>query len=311
MSATVTVLLAAYNSEGYIGELLDSLLGQTYEDFRILVCDDLSKDKTRRIIDSYAAKDERVRVFEAGTQSGGAQNNFFRLLLACPDSDYIMFCDDDDVWLPHKIKTTLEHMQELEGEYGKSTPLLVHGDVSVVDDKLNVIAKSLFEYEGLSCERTSLRELLAQNNITGCTVMINRALRNLIHEQPESSVMHDWWLGLCASAFGKIGVIKEPLMLYRQHGDNQVGAYNASSFGDSLKRLFNNERNKKIYSQMFAQAKCFADTFENKLSQDDLALCRAYASLADKNKLARIATLVKYRFFKNTLQRNIGQFIAI
>lgn len=311
MADSLTILLAAYNSERHVGALLDSVLGQSAAGFSLLARDDCSSDGTFDVLSEYAKKDPRITALRSNERSGSAQNNFFRLLLESPESDYIMFCDDDDIWLPDKIEKTLARMRELEARRGKNTPLLVHGDLEVVRDDLSVISPSLFKYEGLSPERKSLRELLVQNNVTGCTVMINRALRELIPSQPASSVMHDWWCALIAAAFGEISVIYEPLMRYRQHGSNEVGAYNALDLGASAKRLSDKERNARIYGAMFAQGGCFADTFADKLTKEQLLLCRDWAAMAQMTKAQKLATIVRRSFYKNTLLRNIGQLSAI
>ena len=306
--SSVTVLLATYNSAKYVEELIASILAQSCADFTLAVYDDLSTDDTVARVRAF--DDPRIKLVTADRQSGGAAHNFFRALLG-EDNDYLMFADADDVWLPDKIEKTLARMQAMEAQHGKDTPLLVHTDLSVVDAELTVIHPSLFTYERLSPERKSLKDLLVQNNVTGCTMMVNRALRALVPEEPASTVMHDWWLALVAAAFGHIGVVAEPTMLYRQHGSNEVGAYNAADPIAAAKKLARVQRTKAIYRSMFAQAGCFADTFENRLSPAQLALCREYASFSEKNKIEKVLSVLRHGFWKNTLERNIGQFLAI
>ncbi|MEA4912513.1 MAG: glycosyltransferase family 2 protein [Oscillospiraceae bacterium] len=308
MNGDVSVLLATYNSAPYVLELVDSILAGEYRDFELLVRDDASTDETATILRGIT--DERVRVTVSDVQSGSAQNNFYQLLLGC-DNDYIMFADADDFWLPEKIGRTREKMRALEAQYGSDTPLLVHTDLAVADAQLNIIAPSLFAYERLSPRRDSLKNLLVQNNVTGCTVMINRALRALVREQPAHSVMHDWWLALCAAAFGHIGVVDEPLILYRQHGGNEVGAYDAGDLLASAKKLTRRARMRAVYASMFAQAGCFAETFRDKLTPAQYALCADYGAMAARGKAARIASVLKHGYYKNTLLRNLGQFLAI
>ncbi|MEA5051526.1 MAG: glycosyltransferase family 2 protein [Oscillospiraceae bacterium] len=304
----VTVLLATYNSEAYVAELIDSILANTYGDFSLVIRDDASADGTADVLRRYT--DARVSVTLSDTQSGGAKNNFFRLLLA-NDNDYLMFADADDVWLPEKIGKTRALMRSLEAQYGADTPLLVHGDLAVTDEKLRVLAPSLFAYEKLSPQRDSLKNLLVQNNVTGCTVMINRALRALVREQPAHCVMHDWWLALIASAFGHIGVLGEPLILYRQHGGNEVGAYDAGDLALAAKKLSRRAHMRAVYDGMFRQAGCFAATFRDRLSPAQYALCADYAAMLERKKAARVAAILKNGYYKNTALRNIGQFLAI
>lgn len=304
----IEILLATYNSEEYIDELLGSILSQTYGDFTVIIRDDGSTDRTREILSGY--DDSRIRIVPDTTPTGSAAANFYTLL-GLSDADYIMFADADDFWLPDKVEKTLALMKENESRYGKDSPLLVHADAYITDAALNITGESLFRYEKIDPSRDALNQLLGQNIVTGCTMMINRALHGLVPERPQSSVMHDWWLALAACCFGHIVLVKQPLMYYRQHGDNQVGAYNAGSIVQSARRFSDRERYKVIYKSMFEQAACFADTFEGRLSPEQLRLCREYASLADKNRLQKISTIFRNRFFKNTFARNVGQMLII
>jgi len=305
---SLSILLATRNNGEYIGELIASVLSQSCGDFTLYIRDDCSRDNTLEII--AALKDDRIKIVPNEKPSGSAQNNFFALFSVC-DSDYIMFCDADDVWLPDKVEKTLARMKELEQKHGDSCPILVHTDLIVADRNLNVISPSLFRYEKISPGRKRLGELVAQNNVTGCTVMVNRALHELCPSPPKYSVMHDWWLALIASAFGEISALDEPTMFYRQHGANDVGAYNASDLGAAFRKLSKRQRIKEIYASMYRQARCFAATFKDRLSPEQLDMCNAYASMEHKNKLGKLSTIIKYKFYKNTLLRNIGQFLMV
>ncbi len=306
----ISILLAVYNNEPYLAQLIDSILAQSVGEFRLYIRDDCSQDGSFAVASAYQGKDSRVFAVRSESPSGSAQNNFFRLLLEHED-DYLMFADADDVWLPDKIERTLEKMREIEDACGAQTPVLVHTDAEVTDGALGVLDPSLFHYEGLSPERRSLRNLLAQNNVTGCTAMINRALRGYIRTRPREAVMHDWWAALVAAAFGEIGVVYAPTMLYRQHGDNSVGAYRASDPALAFKKLANGARTRAVYDSMFRQAACFAETYRAELTPEQYALCAAYGAMLGKGKAAKIGTVVKYGFYKNTLVRNLGQFVAI
>lgn len=304
----LSVLIATLNNADYVGPLLDSVLNQTFGDFEVLVRDDGSSDGTLDAVRQH--RDGRVRVLPQTGPSGGAQNNFYLLLEQC-DSDYIMFADADDVWLPDKIQKTRDAMLALEARYGRDCPLLVHTDLAVVDAALQPIAPSLFRYEKLSPGRNAFKQLLVQNNVTGCTVMINRALHKLVPGNPGCSVMHDWWLALAAAAFGHIGVVDEPLILYRQHGGNQVGAYDAADLGAAAKKLGRRAHMRALYDAMYDQARCFADTFADTLSPRDLRDATWYAAMKDRSRAGKIVSIFRYGFYKNTLLRNIGQLLVV
>ncbi len=307
---SVEILLATRNNMPFVESLVGSVLKQSFGDFKLTVRDDGSSDGTFEKIAELAKTDSRINVLSDREPSGSACNNFFRLLLQS-DADYIMFCDADDIWLPDKVKNAVETIQNAESKYGTDTPILSHSDLTVVDESLGVIAESMFDYEKLSPERTALKQLAVQNNVTGCTTIINRALRELVTEQPKSAVMHDWWLALCASAFGQIVVDYRPMIFYRQHSGNSVGAYSALSLAQSFKRLTEKGRTRAIYDSMFSQAACFADTFADRLSKEDSEMLHAFADMKNKGKLGRISSVFRYGFYKNTFIRNIGQIIAV
>ena len=306
--AEVEILLAAFNSEKYISCLVDSLLSQDYEDIRITVRDDGSSDSTPEIIKSYAEHDPRVALLPDSSASGSAKSNFFKLILAST-APYVMTCDADDVWLPDKVSKTLAAMKDLESG-DPSVPCLVHCDLKVASEDLEVIADSLVKYEKLTPSRTSLKQLTAQNNVTGCAMMINRALADMITSEPDA-VMHDWWCALIASAFGRISFLPESLILYRQHSDNQVGAYDALSAEASLSRLTGKERNRRIYESMFRQALAFEREFHDRLTPEQRDVLTGYGEMLEMTHLARCARLIRGGYWKNTLIRNIGQFLVI
>jgi hypothetical protein len=127
------------------------------------------------------------------------------LKYACENSDakYFMFCDQDDVWNQDKVELTLQKMYEMEKLY-KNTPILVHTDLEVVDENLHTINPSFMKLQNLDEKKNRLNNLLIQNTITGCTVMINRDLAKLCLPMSSNAIVHDWWVGLVAGYFGKI-----------------------------------------------------------------------------------------------------------
>jgi len=140
----ITILLAAYNGEAYLREQLDSILHQTYTDWVLYISDDASRDATPQIIADYAARcPKQIIPLQFDTPSGSAEANFFRMLTAV-SGDYIALCDQDDVWLPHKLETTLHALQALEERHGIHTPILIHSDLKVVDQNLNILNESFF-----------------------------------------------------------------------------------------------------------------------------------------------------------------------
>jgi glycosyltransferase involved in cell wall biosynthesis len=220
----VEVLLATYNGERFLREQIESIFAQSYRPLRIVARDDGSRDGTVAILEEYAARfPERFRVLPKSAPTGHAKWNFLRLMEAA-SAEYVAFADQDDVWLPEKISIEMKAMRELEERHA-GEPLLVFSDLTVVDEGLAVLSASMWERQGIDPENVHrFARILAQNVVTGCTALLNRPLLELALRMPEEATMHDWWIAVLACGFGAAGVVKEPTVLYRQHGGNVLGA---------------------------------------------------------------------------------------
>ncbi len=305
----IDILLATYNSEDYLREQLNSLFEQTEQCWKLLIQDDGSTDGTKKIIEIYQGMfPDKIVFYQNPKNLGGAKYNFYDLLLKS-NADYVMTCDHDDVWKPDKIEKTLTAMHDLEEIAGKDRPLLIHTDLEVVDRDCNLLAESMFYQQNLDASRRSFSELLVQNNVTGCTVMVNKALIALLPATvPANMIMHDWWLALVASAFGEIGFVNEATIYYRQHGDNEVGAKNVRSFGYNAKRAAKFAKARQVLNETYLQAADFASVYRDRLTAGQLELANAYGSMGQYSKIKRLRTLRKYKLWKNGLTRRIGQF---
>ncbi len=304
-------MLAVYNGEKYLKEQIESLLSQTVSDIKIIIHDDGSTDSSAEIIKLYCEKYPNTISCLDGKPTGGASQNFALLLQSCDESfDYIMFCDQDDVWLPQKIEKTLALMQASEGE-NRDIPVLVHTDLKVVDGTLNVINESFFDFQKLKQDNITLPRLLVQNYVTGCTVMINRALRKKCGKIPKDCIMHDWWLALTAVIFGKLICLKESTMLYRQHSDNQVGAKASYGFGFIKRKLQTLGEVKKNYNATYMQASLLIECYDNALEKNQKELIEKYCEIPKMNKFKKIKTVKKYGFKKGTKLRVFGQYVLM
>ena len=195
--------------------------------------DDGSRDRTVSILESYAGDHpERIHLISRDGVNMGASASFAFLAdyvlkskeLLGLKSIYMMFCDQDDTWFPEKIEKLLATMLATEADNGSTLPIIVHSDLEVVSEQNMVIAKSLISYQGLEIERNSFPNLVISNLVTGCTALINEPLAEKALPIPEKAIMHDWWLALVATAFGKLVYLDTPLVHYRQHGNNTIGA---------------------------------------------------------------------------------------
>lgn len=307
----VEILLATYNGERYLTEQVESILSQTYQNWVLKIRDDCSRDATASIVRSYVEKyPDKIMLVGDGTASGGAKNNFFRLM-SLSDGQYIMFCDQDDVWEPNKIELTLKRMKELEKEKGSSLPLLVFTDLRVVNENLETIASSFERMSHLDCTRTQLPRLLVQNVVTGCTAMMNAALREIAVQAKDLSrvTMHDGWVALIASAFGASAYLPVQTICYRQHGDNSVGAKKTLSPSYVWDKLFVNNDLRASLSAMRLQALEFYDCYADQMDDQTRVLVEEFCSQSSAGKLGRLRTTIHGGFWKHGAMRKVAQIL--
>jgi len=306
--------MATYNGGKYLAEQLESLFAQTV-DFRLVVQDDGSSDDTREILSKYQARYPEVVSVSVNKSTLGAANNFLDLMVNHKSDkdgkdDYTMLCDQDDVWLPNKIEITLAEMKRME-QLHPNEAILIFTDLHIVDKDLNIVHRSYKKAMHSDSSRTSLPQVLIQNLLTGCTAMYNRKLSDLLTTIPNYCIMHDWWLLLVASAFGKIGYVNRQTILYRQHGKNSIGATNVRKLSYKLNRLIKAENIKRAIRETYTQAESFSATYNHLLDPSQQNILHQYISIPHKNKLGRWLTICKLGSFKIGFTRNIAYFIFI
>ena len=306
----IDILLSVYNSEKYLAQQLDSIFSQTYTNWKIIIVDDCSSDRTLSIIAKYKKKyPGKIVLYENSRNCGNPALNFFKLL-KMSTSEYAMFCDHDDVWLCDKIKLTLIAMKQKESQ-NPNLPILVHTDLKVVDQNLNVLAESMISAQKLNPNAKTLRELVVQNNVTGCAAMMNRKLVLMASCVSKGAVMHDWWVALIAAAFGAIEFVDRPTILYRQHGSNQVGFKNASKISYVFNRFLNKREIKSSVEKTYIQCRSFLNQYRKILSPNQKKLLESYLQVGNGNKLQRVLKLVGGGFLKSGFFRKLGQVIYI
>lgn len=219
---SVAILMATYNGAPYVGEQIESLQAQTYREWDLYIHDDGSTDGTPDIIGRYAQQDSRIHLLHY-PPTHAAKDNFFSLLEHV-EADYYLLCDQDDQWVPDKVAWEMERMSQVEQD--PQRPVIVYSDLMVVDANLRKIADSFMDYSGYHPEfLTTFDELGASCLVTGCTMLLNNAARRAIHHPTTPAVMHDAWITLCTLKHGgTLSYIPAPLVRYRQHGRNTLGA---------------------------------------------------------------------------------------
>ena len=219
----VLILMAAFNGERFIAEQIESIRQQTLSRWRLIVRDDGSSDNTRNIVRGFSRMDHRVRLVEDDPGRLGPAGNFNRLMeLSCHEPEpYIAFADQDDLWEVDKLNLQVQDMRRMEERYGVDRPLLIHSDLKIVDENSVPVHRSFARFQHIPHPETQdLHTLLIQNVAVGNTILINRPLLDLAVPIPDAAHMHDWWLALCAAAFGALAYNPRQLVAYRIHSQN-------------------------------------------------------------------------------------------
>lgn len=233
------VLLTAYNGAAYLPAQLSSLCAQAVS-FTAILRDDGSADDTPALLAAQCHQDARFRLSPTSGAHLGAVGGFFALMREAADSGApVALCDQDDIWHPDKLTRLHAALSDAEARFGTDTPILVHSDARIVDANGQPLHASLWRHQGWNPAAQSLPELLVQNNVTGCLLMMNAPLCRLCAQhQPTGDLhMHDWFIALTAAAFGRIVPIPAALADYRQHGTNAMGASTSGLFRRSLTAL--------------------------------------------------------------------------
>ena len=212
----ISVAMATYNGEKYLEQQLNSIFSQTVPVAEIIVCDDGSTDRTIDILESYS-KTSPLTYYQNEKKLGVAAN-FKKAVSLCAKDNYIAFSDQDDIWVPDKIANALAKLSEIEDG---STPALVYSDAVITDEAGSVLNDSLFNELGTDKFKHCLSTLLFGNFVLGCTMVINKSMRDHVAAIPDDVPLnHDAWLALIGFSFGNACFLPNAGVLYRKHGDN-------------------------------------------------------------------------------------------
>lgn len=219
------ILLATYNGAEHLREQLDSFACQSTKPDLILISDDGSQDRTRDIVGEFCTAHPELNIELLKGPCRGPAQNFLGLLSQVPVwIDFAAFSDQDDVWLPEKTDRSQRALISAEDT---KKPTLFCGRTWVCDENLG--QKKLSQLR----ENPSFRHAIVQSIAGGNTMMINRAAIDLLQaasQEVRKLVVHDWWIyQIITGTGGAVIYDPTPLLLYRQHDDNVIGANNGIS----------------------------------------------------------------------------------
>lgn len=306
----IDVLLAAYNGAPWLAEQLDSLAQQDDGCFQVLLQDDGSSDETPVLLRARCERDSRFHMAsEQGRHLGAIQN--FLSLMRQSDAPYSALCDQDDRWLPRRLSACRAAMERAEQELGADTPVLVHSDARVTDEQGRVLYESFFAHQGWNFTATTLKRLLVQNNVTGCTTLMNAALRKQVCDlaMGQKLYMHDWFIALTAAAMGRVIFVNEPLVCYRQHGTNVMGASTEGEVQRGVRMLGSLQRGRDRMLLTYDHTRMFLSAVQAEAPEESLKVLERYLATQRMGKLRRVWTVQREGYTMQSLVTRVGQVL--
>lgn len=283
----VAILLSLYNGAPYLLQQLNSLLQQTHLNWTIYWRDDGSADTSTTVMRQFALQAGKERCVEVTPRNGehlGVTSSYTLLLTQTPPNATIAFCDQDDVWFPDKLE---------RGLYALST---VPEQIPALYCTRQTLTNKNLRPTGLSPQlpnTTSFLPAMTQNIATGCALMLSPAACTLLRKAmpPPSFLLHDWWAYLMVTgAGGRVLTDNRPSLLYRQHGENAVGA-RSLFLHRALAAL---KRGPTAFMNIFRANTLYLLHRQNLLTQDNinsLHLLRKTQKSGWQGLLARVSTL--------------------
>ena len=304
------IVMCTYNAQKYLEEQLQSIVDNTITDFVVHIFDDGSTDGTLEQIDEFRKKHPECK-FEVNVNEHnlGAWKNFLvgvqKVGREISDGDYIMLSDQDDIWNNDKIALTYEVMQKLEYEYGKYEPLLVSTDVTLIDEKGNVMSESYAIRNNFDTSHADLPHALMENHVQGCTIMLNKGLADLVTDIPRTATMHDAWLSLVGISFGHTAYVNKQTMRYRDSTSSVTG--HNETYGNDIKGKFSAlDKQRQILLTPIPMYKEFVRIYGDKLSPHCRNVFDAYIGLGTNGFFRKRIDIIRFGMWKTGFMRNAG-----
>ena len=274
----IDILMATYNGEKYLAEQLDSIINQTYHNWNLLIRDDNSTDRTLEIIQDYQKKDNRIKLLKDNKGNLGIVKNFEELLKNS-ESEFIMFSDQDDIWVENKLDMYLKMIEKI-----KNKGFMIHSDAILFDkNKSNILKDTFISKKAIN---KGLENVFFNYFVQGATILISKEIKNFILPFPKEVYLHDRYIHLISELFFERIFVNKALIYYRQHGDNQIGAKN--TIRELLSKRYFDERDRQLIKVIY-------NKYGSLLTEDKRKLIEEYFKITDieKNRFNRFLNLKK------------------
>ncbi|MGP0577668.1 glycosyltransferase [Paenibacillus peoriae] len=284
-----------------------SLISQEGVSVQILIRDDGSTDSTVEKLEHLKKLYPQQIVIFKGENKGVTQSFFDLVLMSSNEFDVYAFCDQDDVWNKDKLISAVSSLNELT----TNVPLMYCSATQMVDKQLSPI-----KIWPIPPQRPlSLYNALIENVCVGCTMVFNKNTMELVKENLplniNNVIMHDWWIYLCVSSFGRVFFDPEPRILYRQHQNNVLGGA-SDGWRSKWSKRWNRFLNGKNHYILSKQAKEFAETFQQRFDYQKQQEIAKFLSFQSKNIIERVIYMFRTPFYRQSVIDNlIYKFVFI
>lgn len=296
----ILILLSTYNGEKYLLEQLDSIKQQQDVDISLLIRDDGSKDNTVELISNYKANFPEFKIELVRGENVGFALSFSKLLeiayqkhLQGITFDYYAFADQDDVWLPEKLSKAAQKLNNISNQ---NQPISYCSNTTLVRSDLTVIGNSFSTTNIIKTKESAI----VQNIATGCTMVFNiKAIEIYVNHIPKVIKVHDFYMYQICTFLGEVIFDFNSYILYRQHGNNQIGK-------PSLLMRWKNRFSKLGQCgnhELEMQSKYLLDALKSELSADDIKLISRVA-FYKRNILSRFSLFFDNKIRKRTFEQN-------
>lgn len=227
MEERVDILLTTYNTNPiFLRKQIDSILNQTYKNFKLIISDDCSNNEAvRETLDFYAKQDNRIEVYYQEKNIGCTKG--FEFLLNKSTAEFVAFADHDDIWYSNKIEECVKTLKQEDVS-------LVYCDANQIDENDSVIHESYLRYKNMPVLNGTYKKILpfSRHIAIGCSQLFTKEVKELMLPFTEKVYAHDWHSTYIASNLKGIFCIDKPLFGYRIHEGNIFGG---RSFKQNIK----------------------------------------------------------------------------
>lgn len=280
----IDILMATYNGGLYVKSQILSIQAQTFQDWQLIIHDDGSTDNTIEIIKKLAIADSRINIIEDAIRFGNAAENFMHLIKSSK-ADYVMFCDQDDIWFDNKIEEQLSAIKKRNNEI----PQVVYSNSYVW-----ISNKGIKGLATLTFPKKTNQFLFLNSGMQGCAAIFNKEMRDILVSYHGRLAMHDHLLHLAGLCLGEVEYMPVSLMLYRNHDKNVTGATATKS--TDIKKIVKNNYLPVVDKNHYNSIMDFYTIYDSRIKIIDKLHIESYLKMPNVKIANRLFTIIKSDF---------------